>query len=428
MHSLAAVVALAITSSQALAAPADMEAKVSLDKCPKPVWPKEALRAEQTGTVALAYRVGADGKVLESRVEKSSGYPLLDEAARTGLQRCIFLPAIVDGRAEPSWLRMQYVWTMAGNKLDPPSVQAFAAMRARAEQGEVEAQRQLGVMYGNGKGVPRDLAQALAWSEKAAAAGDAEAQFHMGSAYLGGQGVRADPATAAQWFDKAAHQGHAGAQMMLGTLRMSGRGVAQDDFLAVDWLRKAVGQQHAPAYKFLATMTRKGRGGIVADPLEARRLLRQGAERDDRYAQYELGAELVALPAPQEQAEGIAWLNKAVQLGWPQIQLLLGLAHRDGTGVPRDYTQARAWLVKAAAQSLPKAQYALAVLTEQGLGGARNETEALTLYQKAAARGIPDAALRLADAAAQGELGIPVDPAKAAEWRQKAAEMEQIGR
>lgn len=418
--------ALALVSLHCAAAPADAAAKADFATC-KPEWPKEALRKEQTGRVTLSFRIGADGTVLESVVKQSSGFPLLDEAARSGLMRCRFQPAIVNGQHAASWVSVQYVWTL-DEKIDPATAQAFDAVRERAERGEVAAQRELGALYATGRGVRRNNELALEWMTKAADAGDAEAQYRVGSAHQGGYGTAVDMLRAADWYRKAAGQGHAQAQMLLGSLYMVGRGVPQDDAEAVAWLRKAVAQNFGPAFSMLAGITRSGRGGIAADPAESRRLLRQGAALNDPLAQFQLGADLVTRGTPQEQADGVQWLLKAAPLGLPQLQSVLGLAYRDGTGVQRDYAQARAWLGKAAAQSWPQAQYALAVLTEQGLGGVRNDTEALALYQKAAARGIPEAALRLADASAQGELGNPVDPARAEEWRQKAAGMARKGR
>ena len=88
--------------------------------CAKPVWPKAALRAEQTGTVTLEFRVGADGKVLESRIRKSSGFALLDEAARDGIQRCTFASSALRG-ASGTWYPMQYVWSLEGPPAKPPA-------------------------------------------------------------------------------------------------------------------------------------------------------------------------------------------------------------------------------------------------------------------------------------------------------------------
>jgi len=48
--------------------------------------------------VTLTFLIDVDGKVLESRVERSSGHRRLDEAARAGLGICKFKPATVDGR------------------------------------------------------------------------------------------------------------------------------------------------------------------------------------------------------------------------------------------------------------------------------------------------------------------------------------------
>lgn len=88
--------------------------------CAKPVWPKAALRAEQTGTVTLEFRVGPDGKVLEARIRKSSGFPLLDEAARDGIQRCTFASSALRS-ASGTWYPMQYVWSLEGPPAKPPA-------------------------------------------------------------------------------------------------------------------------------------------------------------------------------------------------------------------------------------------------------------------------------------------------------------------
>ena len=45
-------------------------------------------------------------------------------------------------------------------------------------------------MYGNGKGVPQDYAEAVKWYRKAAEQGDALAQVNMGIVYHKGQVYR----------------------------------------------------------------------------------------------------------------------------------------------------------------------------------------------------------------------------------------------
>ena len=49
------------------------------------------------------------------------------------------------------------------------------ALRARAEEGDADAQVNLGLMYANGEGVPQDDAEAVAWTRKAAEPGRATA-------------------------------------------------------------------------------------------------------------------------------------------------------------------------------------------------------------------------------------------------------------
>src|SRR5881392_4166761 len=92
--------------------PARTPAVVDASACPKPAYPAASIRANETGLVTLTFLIDVDGKVLESRVERSSGHRRLDEAARAGLGICKFRPATVNGKPERSWGRIEYVWKL----------------------------------------------------------------------------------------------------------------------------------------------------------------------------------------------------------------------------------------------------------------------------------------------------------------------------
>jgi len=88
--------------------PAVVDAKT----CDKPPYPAAARRANETGTVRMLFLIDVDGKVLDSKVERTSGSRRLDEAARAGLSLCKFKPATLNGRPERTWGRIDYVWTL----------------------------------------------------------------------------------------------------------------------------------------------------------------------------------------------------------------------------------------------------------------------------------------------------------------------------
>ena len=56
-----------------------------------------------------------------------------------------------------------------------------------AEQGDVDAQLQLGMLYKNGDGVTRDYTLAVRWLKKAADNGNATAQNNLAGCYRNGQ-------------------------------------------------------------------------------------------------------------------------------------------------------------------------------------------------------------------------------------------------
>jgi len=78
--------------------------------CETPEYPNQSRRLQESGTVQLRFYVSAEGRVIESSIEKSSGYKRLDEAARLSLSKCQFKPGTVDGKPEASWANLRYVW------------------------------------------------------------------------------------------------------------------------------------------------------------------------------------------------------------------------------------------------------------------------------------------------------------------------------
>jgi D-alanyl-D-alanine endopeptidase (penicillin-binding protein 7) len=87
-------------------------AVVDFNSCAKPLWPEGASARKEEGTVTLSFTVGTDGKAKSSQVVKSSGFTDLDEAARTGIEKCTFKAATRAGKPFESKMKMQYVWVL----------------------------------------------------------------------------------------------------------------------------------------------------------------------------------------------------------------------------------------------------------------------------------------------------------------------------
>jgi TPR repeat protein len=81
---------------------------------------------------------------------------------------------------------------------------AFRYFLPLAERGNVSAQNYVAVMYLNGNGVTKDVAEYVRWSRKGAAQGEPSAQYNLGRAYKRGEGVPQDYVEAYKWYDLAA--------------------------------------------------------------------------------------------------------------------------------------------------------------------------------------------------------------------------------
>ena len=76
---------------------------------------------------------------------------------------------------------------------------AFNEFKPLAQQGDADAQTNVGFMYRNGQGVLQDYKEALKWYTKAAEQGDADAQTNLGLMYATGAGVFQDNVYAHMW-------------------------------------------------------------------------------------------------------------------------------------------------------------------------------------------------------------------------------------
>lgn len=72
-----------------------------------PVYPDSARDAGLEGIVWLNLHVSKNGRVLESTILESSGYPILDTAAWLAAPRHLFDPATQDGKPISFWLKYQ---------------------------------------------------------------------------------------------------------------------------------------------------------------------------------------------------------------------------------------------------------------------------------------------------------------------------------
>lgn len=113
---------------------------------------------------------------------------------------------------------------------------AFELFKPLAEQGNSEAQANLGLMYELGQGVNQDFVEAFRWYLSAAEQGTAWAQTNLGFAYFNGRGTRKDDKEAAKWLREAALQGNTRAQEALGVMYNQGRGVPKSHKEVVKWI------------------------------------------------------------------------------------------------------------------------------------------------------------------------------------------------
>ncbi len=108
-----------------------------------------------------------------------------------------------------------------------------------AQNGDIRAQHDLGLLYVQGNGVAKDPKKGAGLLEQSAKAGLPKAQYHVGVLYEKGLGVARNLEAAFMWYQRAADQGHVRAQHNLGTFYAEGKGTARNYTEAARWFALA---------------------------------------------------------------------------------------------------------------------------------------------------------------------------------------------
>ncbi len=341
---------------------------------------------------------------------------------------------------------------------------ALGWWRKAAEQGNAEAEAELGMRYVTANGMDADFAEAKRWLEKAAAKKRAEAFFWLGAmsddyaqgernpaeamryyrlaAELGygdaqrrlaqelesGAVVEKNLKEALAWYVKAAEQGD-GYAMMQAAMLASAADVGVLDFaLARKWAREAVGKGMQDAVFVLENIDREEESARLAKEVpehvpEALREMYVDALRGGDWAQWQIAVRYSKGQdgMPKDEAAFVLWRERAAAAGRLEAQESLGLALTDPASPKRNVAEGMKYLENTAAAGLSAARLRLAELLASGDGVEQNETWAAELFEAEARANNPEVMWRLRQMYAKGVAGAAPDEKKAGEWLMRAA-------
>ena len=233
----------------------------------------------------------------------------------------------------------------------------FNLIKQRAEDGNETAMCNLGYCYQKGIKVDQDYTQAFNWYKKAADKGDIKGQNLTSFCYYEGVGVTKDLNNAVEYLKKAADQKDPESIVNLGNLYANedNRSI-YDESKAVQLFQQAADLGHGRGLFRLSYYYLFGRGGLQKDIKKGIELMTQAAEKDEVSACTLLSELYLAKDeeyVPHDPEKGIAYLEKAANLGDAESQASLGIDYYIGQYVAKDEKKAAQWFRKAAEQSNP---------------------------------------------------------------------------
>ena len=298
----------------------------------------------------------------------------------------------------------------------------FEEIKIAADQGDAQAQYDMGRMYEEGQGVKQDSTKAMQCYLKAAEQGHAKAQYELGLMYSKLPPNKKNEEEAIKWiqlamegFRQAAENGDAESQCRLGEIYDMAKSESQNK--RIKTVATALGLYSGERdIKWLEEESARWFQMATEG-------FRQAAEQGNLKAQFELGGIYCWFMGGRENEEkGLQWFQKAAEHGLVDAQHELGYMYSTGWCVAEpNIEEALKWYTRAAEQDHLLAQTFLAKTYAgcDGLIEPRYE-EALKWYLKIAERGDATAQHNIGVMYAKG-MGIAQKIPEAQKWLKTAA-------
>ena len=211
-----------------------------------------------------------------------------------------------------------------------------AALRVKAEGGDVAAQCTLGILYQSGQYVTQDGVWALVWLGMAMKNGSKLAKYYIGECCAKGIGCEKNIAEAIAWYQSAAEDGITGAQNRLGECYYKGEGVEKNYAEAVKWFKRAAEAGHVFAKNSLARCYLEGQG-CQEDKVKAFQLFNETAAKGNSTGEFYVGKCYdYGYGVEQNLKVAIEWYRKAAAKLDRDAQERLGICYIDGRGVAQN--------------------------------------------------------------------------------------------
>ncbi len=313
------------------------------------------------------------------------------------------------------WLSLANIELLAqrGAKGKPSMIQPLTIA---AEQGDVNAQAEIGKLYLVGKEVPQDVNKAIHFLTQAQLVEPKHpiAAFYLGKCYQKGEGVSPNPHKALELFKLASEGGGFEAQATLGNYYRIGESVPKDLELALKWLNEAATQNNTDAQFGLGECYRLGEG-IEQSYKKAFQYYSSAAKQGHLLAINTLEVIPVEIPESRQESYYLALHGDA------SAQTDTGILYLEGKEVPQNLKVALTWLARAVKQNNPLAQYRLGLAFLKGEGVQPNSEMAIRLFALSAFEGGNiSAQATLGNCYRTGE-GVKKNLTKALKWIKEAA-------
>ncbi|UDL07000.1 SEL1-like repeat protein [Marinobacter sp. CA1] len=278
-----------------------------------------------------------------------------------------------------------------------------------------EALHYLGRHHDLGQGVNQNYALAADYYRRAHQLGFARSTNNLGYLYLQGRGVPKDPEKAITLFREAAEKDVPQASYSLGIVYEN----RENYELARGHFKKAALEGHTAAQVMIGKYMVSGTGG-PQNYQEGRRFTRMAAEKGDASAQYNMGLiHTNGWGVERNSQAAFQWYLKAAALGHVDAQYTLANHYYHGNGIRKDFRKAAQWYENAAGQGHRVAMHNMGILYRNGQGVAQRPRLAFRWFRQAAEDEYGPAQYMVGVSYLRG-TGVARNPQQAQRWCQRA--------